>query len=197
MLGSRVALWPKAAKWAGVAHFLFGATQLVVPADAPNEHLRSLAARVAASHGLDVFDLQLRREAIGWVLRVVIDRPTVVDEHGTVVVEATDRGIGIEDCQLVSQDLSAVLDVEDAVKHEYTLEVSSPGIDRPLRGPTDYQRFAGRLVKIVVTEAVDGQMHFEGRLHGLEAGDVVIASGRKTKRIPLDRISRARLAVEF
>ena len=190
-------MWPKAAKWAGVAHFLFGATKLVVSADAPHEHLRTLAARVAAGHGLDVFDVQMRRESIGWVLRVVIDRPTVIDEHGTVAVESTDRGIGIEDCQLVSQDLSAVLDVEDVVAHEYTLEVSSPGIDRPLRGATDYQRFAGRLAKIVASEAIDGQVHFEGRLQGLEAGDVVITSGRKTKRIPLDRISRARLAVEF
>lgn len=197
VLGSRVALWPEAAKWAGVAHFLFGATQWVVPGDAQTEQLRTIAARVAASHGLDVFDVQLRRQAIGWVLRVVIDRPTVVDAQGAVVVETTDRGIGIDECQLVSQDLGAVLDVEDVIAHEYTLEVSSPGIDRPLRGPTDYQRFAGRLAKIVVTEAVDGQMHFEGRLEGLDAGDVVIAIGRKTKRIPFDRISRARLAVEF
>ena len=171
--------------------------QLAVPADAQNEHIRSIAARVAATHGLDVFDVQLRRGAIGWVLRVVIDRPTVVDEHGTVVVEPTDHGIGIDECQLVSQDLSAVLDVEDVIAHEYTLEVSSPGIDRPLRGATDYQRFAGRVVKIVVTEAIDNQMHFEGRLEGLEGTDVVIASGRKTKRIPLDRISRARLAGEI
>ena len=72
-------------------------------------------------------------------------------------------------------------------------------MDRPLRGPDDYRRFAGRVAKIVVREALDGQMHFEGRLAGLEAGDVVLEVGRrgKTVRIPLDRIARAKLDVEF
>lgn len=154
---------------------------------------------MVASYGLEVFDLQLRREAIGWVLRVTIDRPAPRDERGDVTVEDLARAIGIEDCQQVSRDLSAVLDVEEAIDRQYTLEVSSPGVDRPLRGPDDYRRFAGRVAKIVVREALDGQMHFEGRLAGLEAGEVVLEVGRrgKTVRIPLDRIARAKLDVEF
>jgi len=154
---------------------------------------------VVGSYGLEVFDLQLRREAIGWVLRVTIDRPAPRDERGDVTVEDLARAIGIEDCQQVSHDLSAVLDVEEAIDRQYTLEVSSPGVDRPLRGPDDYRRFAGRVAKIVVREALDGQMHFEGRLAGLEAGDVVLEVGRrgKTVHIPLGRIARAKLDVEF
>jgi ribosome maturation factor RimP len=153
---------------------------------------------VAAGYGLALFDVQLRREPAGWVLRVIIDRPTRTDPLGAVLVEREDESIGIDECRLVSEDLSALLDVDDVVEQQYTLEVSSPGLDRPLRGEEDFRRFAGRLAKIVVTEAVDGQMHFEGRLGGVEAGDVVLAVGRgKEKRIPLSRISRARLAVEF
>jgi ribosome maturation factor RimP len=168
-----------------------------VPADVELQRIRPLAERVVASHGLELFDVQLRRESIGWVLRVVIDLPTVVDAGGRIQVESTEQGIGIEQCEAVSRDLGTLLDVEEAVAREYTLEVSSPGIDRPLRGVTDYERFAGRLAKIVVSEPVDGQSHFEGRLVGVQGDQVVLASGKKEKRLPLALISRARLAVEF
>ena len=157
--------------------------------------LRSAAERVARTHGLDVFDVQLRREPIGMVLRVVIDRPDLGR------VEGLDEGVGIEDCQRVSQDLSALLDVEDdltaGVDRKYTLEVSSPGLDRPLRGEADYRRFTGRLAKIVTKAPIDGQSHFAGRLAGLDGSVVLVAEGKRTHRVPLDAISRARLDVEF
>jgi ribosome maturation factor RimP len=158
--------------------------------------VRAAAERVARSHGLDIFDVQLRRESIGTVLRVIIDRP----DRG--VVESPDEAVGIEDCQRVSQDLSAVLDVEedeldDALVREYTLEVSSPGLDRPLRHEADYRRFAGRLAKIVTTEPIGGQSAFAGRITSVDAGDVVLAEGRKVHRVPLTRIKRGHLSVEF
>ena len=162
------------------------------------EAIRPIAERVVRSHGLELFDLQLRREAVGWVLRVVIVLPMRRDPDGHVVVETIEEGVGIDDCQRVSQDLGTVLDVEDAVDRQYVLEVSSPGMDRPLRGADDYRRFVGRLAKIVVTDAVDGQMHFEGHLRDIEGDDVVLEVGReKIKRIPLARIGRAKLGVEF
>jgi ribosome maturation factor RimP len=160
--------------------------------------VRSAAERVARSYDLDIFDLQLRRESIGLVLRVTIDRPLRREADGRVHVERPEESIGIEECQQVSQDLSAILDVEDALDAAYTLEVSSPGLERPLRGVEDYDRFAGRLAKVVVREAVDGQMHFEGRLDGVEGDAVVLTVGRrKVVRLPLGNIARARLAVEF
>jgi ribosome maturation factor RimP len=168
-----------------------------VPAGAELQRIRPIAERVVRSHGVDLFDVQLRRESIGWVLRIVIDRPPSFDADGRVRVEPIDLGIGIEECQVVSQDLGTVLDVEEAVDREYTLEVSSPGLDRPLRGALDYQRFAGRVAKIVVSEPVDGQSHFEGRLAGLDGDMIVLAIGRKEKRVPLALVSRARLEVEF
>jgi ribosome maturation factor RimP len=144
-----------------------------------------------------VFDVQLRRESIGTVLRVIIDRPD------TGAVERPEDAVGIEECQRVSHDLSAVLDVEEeelgdaALSREYTLEVSSPGLDRPLRHEADYRRFAGRLAKVVSAEPIDGQSAFSGRLRGVEDGQVVLEEGRRTHRVPLARIKRANLAVEF
>src|SRR5262249_24578655 len=143
--------------------------------------LRSAAERVARTHGLELFDVRLRREPIGIVLRVVIDRP----DPGRV--EAPDEAVGIEDCQRVSQDLSAVLDVEEECGQQelgdaYTLEVSSPGLDRPLRSAADYRRFSGRLAKIVTTEPIERQSAFAGRIAGLDGGHVLLEEGRKTHR---------------
>jgi ribosome maturation factor RimP len=158
--------------------------------------LRNAAERVARTHGLELFDVQLRREPIGMVLRVVIDRP----DPGRV--EAPDEAVGIADCQRVSQDLSAVLDVEDEfgqpeLGETYTLEVSSPGLDRPLRSAADYRRFSGRLAKVVTTEPIERQSAFAGRIAGIDGGHVLLEEGRKTHRVPLDRIKRAHLDVEF
>ena len=155
--------------------------------DTAVERVRQAAIRVADSHGLELFDLQFRRESIGWVLRVIIDRQ--------------DQVVGIEDCQRMSHDLGTLLDVEDdlgaALEHAYTLEVSSPGLDRPLRHEADYRRFVGRLAKVVTTEAVDGQTSFAGRISGVEEGNVLLTEGRRIHRVPLDKVRRARLEIEF
>lgn len=168
--------------------------------DAASEPLRAAAARVARSYGLELFDLQFRREAIGWVLRVILDR---VPQARAAVTPGTpgQDAVGIDDCKRVSEDLSALLDVEPDLlgefEHEYTLEVSSPGLDRPLRGEADYRRFEGRLAKIVTKAPVGGQSHFAGRLAGVDEGVVLIAEGARVHRVPLDAIGRARLDVEF
>jgi ribosome maturation factor RimP len=159
--------------------------------------VREAAERVARGYGLEIFDVQLRREAIGTVLRVIIDRP----DRG--VPEAPEDAVGIEECQRVSHDLSALLDVEEedldqpALGQAYTLEVSSPGLDRPLRHEADYRRFAGRLAKLVTLEPVGGQSAFAGRLAGIDDGHVVLEEGRRTHRVPLAQVKRARLEVEF
>ena len=154
------------------------------------ERVRALAARVAATHGLDLFDVQFRREAGGMVLRVQIDRPGAS--------ATAEDSVSVEDCAVVSRDLSAVLDVEDVVAAAYTLEVSSPGLDRPLRGADDYRRFAGRRAKLVMREAVDGQTYFKGRLGGVEGGEVVIeGEDHRRHRVPIAFITRANLEVEF
>jgi ribosome maturation factor RimP len=165
------------------------------------ERVRAVAARVAAGYGLEIFDVQFRRESGGMVLRVQIDRPGPAGR--------AEESVSIEDCAHVSRDMSAILDVDDAVPTSYTLEVSSPGLDRPLRGPEDYRRFTGRRAKLVLREAVDGQTFLRGRLDGLEeeagpgtgvaAGAVVVmeAEGGRRHRVPVGAIARANLEVEF
>src|SRR6187397_1800095 len=126
----------------------------------PLEQIRAIAERVAASRGLTVWDIQSRREASGHVVRVFIDRPGPA--------ATPEESVSIDDGEQVNREIGTILDVEDPLPFTYTLEVSSPGLDRPLRGVRDYERFAGRLAKLVVKEAVDNQKAFEGRLRGME-----------------------------
>jgi ribosome maturation factor RimP len=154
------------------------------------EQVRTVAARVAEGYGLEIFDVQFRREAPGMVLRVQIDRPGPA--------ASAEDSVSVEDCARVSRDLSAILDVEDFVPIAYTLEVSSPGLDRPLRQLDDYRRFAGRRAKIVVRGQVDGQGFFKGRLGGVDGREVLIdGEDGRTHRVPVDVITRANLEVEF
>ena len=156
----------------------------------PLEQIRAIAERVAASRGLEIWDIQSRREATGHVVRVFIDRPGPA--------ATPDDSVSIEDCEHVNREISTILDVEDPLPFAYTLEVSSPGLDRPLRGVDDYRRFAGRLAKIVVREPVNNQKAFEGRLRGVEGDDVVVeAANGRIHHLPLRLITRGRLEVEF
>jgi ribosome maturation factor RimP len=187
-------------EWAFCPLFSFGETDsgITVTSEAHLERVRAAAERVARSSGLDIFDVQFRRESGGWVLRVVIDRPLRRAEDGTVLADSPAEAIGIHECERVSTDLNAILDVEDVLDREYTLEVSSPGLDRPLRHPDDYRRFVGRLVKLLVPGGVDGQTHCEGRIQAVDDDWVVLAVGRnKEKRVPLGEVTKARLEVEF
>ena len=156
----------------------------------PLEHIRAIAERVAASRGLTVWEIQSRRESSGHVVRVFIDRPGPA--------ATPEDSVSIEDCEQVNREMSTILDVEDPLPFAYTLEVSSPGLDRPLRGSDDYRRFAGRLAKVVVSEAVDNQKAFEGRLRGVDGSDVLLeAPNGRMHRLPLGLITRGRLEVEF
>jgi ribosome maturation factor RimP len=156
----------------------------------PLEQIRAIAERVAASRGLEIWDIQSRREASGHVVRVFIDRPGPA--------ATPEESVSIEDCEQVNRELSTILDVEDPLPFAYTLEVSSPGLDRPLREVDDYRRFAGRMAKIVVSEPVDNQKAFEGRLRGLEENNVMLeAPNGRMHRLPVRLITRGRLDVEF
>jgi ribosome maturation factor RimP len=164
----------------------------------PLDTIRVIAERVARARGLEVWDIQSRREPAGHVVRIFIDRPGPA--------ATPEESVSVEDCEQVNRELSTILDVEDPLPFTYVLEVSSPGLDRPLRGADDYGRFAGRLAKVVVSEAVDNQKAFEGRLRGVEtpaAGtaqeDTVLleALNGRMHRLPLRLITRGRLEVEF
>jgi ribosome maturation factor RimP len=157
---------------------------------APLERVRQMAARVAGGYGLDIFDVELKREGCQQVLRVIVDRPGPAS--------TPEESVSIEDCARVAEELGTLLDVEDVIPSGYTFEVSSPGLDRPLRHADDYRRFAGRWAKIVTSQPVQRQTAFNGRVQGMEGDDVLFESeGKKLIKLPLRLISRARLEVEF
>jgi ribosome maturation factor RimP len=154
------------------------------------DRVRELAERVAATYGLDIFDVELKREGGQLVLRVIVDRPGPAS--------TPEESVSIEDVARVAEELGTMLDVEDVMPGEYTFEVSSPGLDRPLRSADDYRRFAGRWAKIVTSQPVERQTAFNGRVKGIEGDDVLFESeGKKLMKLPLRLISRARLEVEF
>jgi ribosome maturation factor RimP len=152
--------------------------------------IREAAERVAHSEGLDIFDVEWK---IGKqrLLRVYIDRPPSP-------TEPEERAISHNDCERVSQQLSAILDVEDLVPGPgYVLEVSSPGLDRKLIKPADYERFNGRLARMWLSEPVENQKYLEGRLAGYAGGVVKIKIRDRELAVPFEWIRKANLVVEI
>jgi len=146
------------------------------------EKITEMAERVAVSEGLTLVDVELKGSGGSQLLRVYIDKP---------------EGISHADCELVSEQLSAILDVEDPFPGSYTLEVSSPGLDRTLVKASDFAHFAGRKARVVVREPVDDQKVLEGRLAGFEAGRVRLDLGDAgIKELELSNIQKARLVLE-
>jgi ribosome maturation factor RimP len=146
------------------------------------EMIREAAERVAHAEGLEVLDVEWKvgRQRF---LRVILDKP---------------GGISHRDCELVSHQLSVILDVEELVPGpSYTLEVTSPGLDRKLAKPGEFQHFAGRRVKISLTEPVEDQTFFEGRLAGYTEGRVQVDVEGRIVSLPFDLIRKAQLVVEF
>jgi ribosome maturation factor RimP len=147
------------------------------------DRVREVAERVAASRGLEVVELELRGGGKARMLRVVIDKPS---------------GVTHEDCASVSREVGTILDVEDAVAGgSYLLEVSSPGLDRKLLRPADYERFAGSLVKLTTRQPVNGNRQFEGRLESFREGRLTldVSTARKKFR-PADSTSQ-KIEIEF
>ncbi len=146
------------------------------------ERIREAAERVARSVGMEVVEVEWKvgKERF---LRVYIDKP---------------EGISHKDCETVSNQLSVILDVEELVPGPpYILEVSSPGLDRKLTKPAEFERFAGRLARITMLEPVDNQKFFEGRLAGIDGGKVKIELKGRVIALPMEGIRKANLVVEF
>ena len=153
------------------------------------EKIREIAERVAVSEGLTLVDVELKGGRVNPLLRVYIDKPTEAGAAG---------GVTHGDCALVSEQMSAILDVEDMFPDRYTLEVSSPGLDRKLTKPSDFAHFAGRRVRLVLRDPVEEQKVLEGRLAGFEAGRVRLGLGEKgLMEVEMENISKAQLIVEI
>ena len=156
----------------------------------PLERAREVAARVAAGFGLEIFEVSMRREAGGEILRVVLDRPGPA--------ATPEESVSIDDCARVSHELGTILDVEDFLPGAYTLEVSSPGLDRPLVKEADFRRFKGKKAKVRTRTPVEGQSVFRGVI--LDAGegqvDLEVEPGRKIG-ISLAEIEKANLIIDI
>jgi|SRR6185312_5255027 len=162
---------------------------------AHEDKIRALAEQVATTHGVELVETELKGGGKARTLRVTIDKP---------------EGVTHEDCAHVSRDLSVVLDVEEAVPGgSYTLEVSSPGLDRKLLRPQDFQRFTGSRIKLMTREPVNGNRHFDGRLESFQEGKLVLetVAGKKQKpghaqhgqkiEIDLTNVEKANLVPEI
>lgn len=132
--------------------------------------------------GLELVDLEFVREGGRWFLRVFIDKP---------------GGVSLTDCQSVAERLGPLLDVKDPIPHAYHLEVSSPGLDRPLKKPADYVRYQGRKVQVRTYAPIQGRRRFVGRLQKAGPEEITVEVDGVEFTIPLAQIAAARLAVEL
>jgi ribosome maturation factor RimP len=147
------------------------------------DRVRRIAESVTIDHGVELVHTEVVGPENKPIVRIFIDKP---------------GGITHEDCSEVSLHVGTILDVEDFIHAAYTLEVSSPGLDRGLYRKADYERFAGSLAKMRTNRPIGGQRNFRGRLLGLEGDEVLFedrTSGRVT--VPLESIAKANLEVDF
>lgn len=153
--------------------------------------VRALLAPVLASHGVLLVDLEWLTERVGWTLRLTIER-----EGGGPSNLA--GGVTLEDCADVSRDASSVLDVEDVIPHRYNLEVSTPGLERPLRAAADFQRFVGKLAKVKLSHpAPDGQKVLRGEIAAADPGVVALVVDGKRVEAPFADVVDAHLVFEL
>ncbi|HEX4023609.1 MAG TPA: ribosome maturation factor RimP [Steroidobacteraceae bacterium] len=146
------------------------------------EQLIALTEPLLGQLGYELVDLEYAPGRTHAVVRVFIDKP---------------QGVGLDDCEQVSHELSALFDVEDPVPTAYTLEVSSPGLDRVLRTRAHFQRFVGARVWVELRAARDGRRRYTGKLESLDAESVELVVDGAMVRVPFDEISRARLAPQW
>lgn len=146
------------------------------------QELSALVEPVVEDHGCELVELQFRRETRGWVLRLIVDK---------------DGGISLDDCAGISREVGHLLEVEDPIEQSYTLEVSSPGLDRPLKREKDFIRCLGKKAKVTTREPLEGEQVFVGLIEGVAAGNIQLSTGKGEVAIPFERILKARLVVEI
>ena len=146
------------------------------------EEVQQVVEPILRSQGFELVDVEYRREPQGWVLRIYLDR---------------EGGVTLDDCAEVSGEIGAVLEIKDLVSNPYVLEVSSPGLTRPLKKPEDFNKFSNRLVKIKLFEPLEGQKNFKGTLLGLDGEKVRLEIEGRVYELPLQGIAKANLEIEF
>ncbi|MBR2666692.1 MAG: ribosome maturation factor RimP [Oscillospiraceae bacterium] len=146
------------------------------------DRIEAMAAPLAAEAGCTVWDVEYIKEAGNWYLRVYLDRP---------------EGVDLNCCETVSRRLSDLLDEEDPIPDSYILEVSSPGAERVLRRPADFQRFLGEMVRLRLYRAREGRKELTGRLIAHDEDAIIIDPGDGEVQLPMSEVAQVRLYVEW
>ncbi len=148
------------------------------------DRVRELLLPILEEGGFELVDIEFVREPVGWVLRIYADRP--------------EGGITISDCQWISERIGTLLDVEDLIHHPYNLEVSSPGLDRPLKTRKDFERQKGVVIKVKTHQPMDNQRNFKGEVVSTSEKGVTIhdVSRNAEVEIPYENIKSARVDID-
>jgi len=155
--------------------------------------IAEIAERVADPEGIEIVDVQLLGAGRGRLLRIFIDRPAAA------ATPDRPHGVSHADCEFISQQVGTILDIEDVIPGDsYTLEVSSPGVERKLSKPREFERFVGQKVKVVLRQPVENQRHLTGTLKSFAAGVITLepAPG-KSVQFPLEQVEKANLKFEW
>jgi len=144
--------------------------------------IEAIADRVARSEGIELVEVEVKGGGKNQFVRISIDKP---------------EGVSHADCENVSQQVGTILDVEDVVPGHYTLEVSSPGVERKLLKPHDFERFQGKKAKVTLREPVENQAHWEGVLAGFADGIVSLDANGRQIRFPFEQVKKANLKFEW
>lgn len=154
--------------------------------------ISALLAPTVASMGLELLGTEYLPAPGGAVLRLYIDVPA-----GSQAADGSERNVGIEDCEAVSREVSAQLDVEDPISGNYTLEVSSPGIDRPLFAPAQFARFQGQSAKVGLKLPQDGRRRLQGRIDKVEGDRIVFDVDGQPFEVAFENIDKAKLVPDW
>ena len=145
------------------------------------DRVRAIADSILSNEGMELVDVEYRREKKGWVLRLYIDK---------------ERGITLDDCTRISHEIGRSLDVEDFIAAPYTLEISSPGLDRPLKKEADFVKYHNRLIRVRTVEPIGNRRHFKGKLLDFSEGQIEMDVEGAIFQIPLPNIARANLEID-
>ncbi len=140
-----------------------------------------IATPILLNEGMELVDVEYRREPIGWVLRLILDK---------------EGGVTLDDCTRVSQEVGRNLDIEDFIQTPYTLEVSSPGLTRPLKTEKDFMKYRHRLIKVRTVDPIENRRQFKGRLLGFFENRIEIEAEGGVFEIPLSNVAKANLEVD-
>jgi len=146
------------------------------------DRVHAIADPILFNEGIELVDIEYRRETKGWVLRLYMDK---------------EGGVTLDDCTRVSQEVGRILDVEDFISMPYTLEVSSPGLTRPLKSEKDFIKYRNRLIKVKTLDPIENRRQFKGKLLGITENRIEIAMDEEVLQIPLSNVAKANLEIEF